>query len=352
MVFQTLHQNREGNLDEFFSHENQGSPPSLSDGGIIRQGSKSDLIPCIEKIIETSDDKPAPSVLILDGAPTVQMLKPRLCKTFLEYSDNIFLPYLSSSMENVQRLDVEWDEHLAKSLKATTRAQRGKGARKRVLPSATIPQNWQTFLRSDENKKELFAFLSQQAGKIETDGKQVIVTNGKGVLCYPSTYTSEKLSPCSHEEADTRMMVHVADAVDKGHNSIIIRTVDTDVVVLAVAAVHTLGIKEIWVSFGTGKNHRILPTHRYASALGPVRSKSPPIFHALTGSDTTSFFTRHGKKTAWNTWETYLEVTRTFVELASGPSYITDETLATIERFIVLMYDRTSKLDKVWQQAD
>ena len=56
----------------------------------------------------------------------------------------------------------------------------------------------------------------------------------------------EKLSPCSHEEADTRMMVHVADAVDKGHNSIMIRTVDTDVVVLAVAAVHTLGIKELW----------------------------------------------------------------------------------------------------------
>ena len=178
----------------------------------------------------------------------------------------------------------------------------------------------------DENKKELFAFLSQQAGKIETDGKQVIVTNSKDVLCYPSTYTTEKLSPCSHEEADTRMIVHVADAVDKGRNSTMIRTVDTDVAVLAVAAVHTLGIKELWVSFGTGKNHKILPTHCYASALDPVRSRSLPIFHALIGSDTTSFFARYGKKTAWNTWETYPEVTRAFVELASGPSSITDET--------------------------
>jgi len=148
------------------------------------------------------------------------------------------------------------------------------------------------------------------------------------------------------------MMVQVADAVDKGHSSIIIRSVDTDVVVLAVAAVHTLGIKELWVSFGTGKNYKILPTHRYASALGPVRSRSLPIFHALTGSGTTSFFARHGKKTAWNTWETYPEVTRAFVELASGPCSITDETLATIERFLMLMYDRTSTLDKVWQQAD
>jgi len=83
-----------------------------------------------------------------------------------------------------------------------------------------------------------------------------------------------------------------------------------------------------------------------------LRSRSLPIFHALTGSDTTSFFARHGRKTAWNTWETYPEVTRAFVELASSPSSIIDETLATIERFIVLMYDRTSTLDKVWQQAD
>ena len=68
-------------------------------------------------------------------------------------------------------------------------------------------------MHSEENKKELFAFLCQEAGKIETTGKQVRLTSGKDVLCYPSSYTSEKLSPCSHEEADTRIIVHVADAV-------------------------------------------------------------------------------------------------------------------------------------------
>ena len=76
-----------------------------------------------------------------------------------------------------------------------------------------MTQNGQTFLHSEENKKELFAFLCQEAGKIETTGKQVIVTNGKDVLYYPYSYTSDKLSPCSHEEADTRIIVNVADAV-------------------------------------------------------------------------------------------------------------------------------------------
>jgi hypothetical protein len=36
-------QNREGNLDEFFRHENQPVPPSLSSEGHIRLGTKSDI---------------------------------------------------------------------------------------------------------------------------------------------------------------------------------------------------------------------------------------------------------------------------------------------------------------------
>ena len=123
------------------------------------------MIPCLETMIETSDDKPAPSVIILDGAAIVQMLKPGPRKTFLEYSENIFLPYLSSSLKSVQRLDVVWDEYLPKSLKAITRAKRGKGTRKRVLPSASIQQNWQTFLHSEEKKKELFRFCTRKLVK-------------------------------------------------------------------------------------------------------------------------------------------------------------------------------------------
>lgn len=36
-------QARQGNLDEFFKHENQAAPPSLSDMGQLRQGTKADL---------------------------------------------------------------------------------------------------------------------------------------------------------------------------------------------------------------------------------------------------------------------------------------------------------------------
>ena len=202
-------------------------------------------------------------------------------------------------------------------------------------------------LRSDDNKKELFTFLSEQVMTIVIEGKQIVATHGTKVLCSPPLTVGSNLSPCLHEEADTRMMVHVADAVGNGHKSIMIRTADTDVVVLAVAAVAALSLDELWMSYGTGKSHKVLPAHVFAKALGSSKSRCLPFFHVLTGCDTTSFFAGHGKKTACTTWENFPDVTRAFLELARAPSAISSGSLSLIERYLILMYDKTSPLSKV-----
>ena len=43
------------------------------------------------------------------------------------------------------------------------------------------------------------------------------------------------------------------------------------------------------------------------------------VFHALTGCDTVSAFKGKGKKSAWQAWQAYEEVTDTFVYLANHP---------------------------------
>ena len=58
--------------------------------------------------------------------------------------------------------DIVWDVYQTDSLKGTTRQKRGKCVRRRVVPSAAIPKNWKDFLRVDDNKTELFSFLSHQ----------------------------------------------------------------------------------------------------------------------------------------------------------------------------------------------
>ena len=98
-----------------------------------------------------------------------------------------------------------------------------------VSDAVSIPQNWLEFLRNDSNKTELFEFLARNIANIKTK-KQLITTFKDSVLSTNVTDTSS-IAPCDHEEADTRLLIHVADAVNGGHESIMVRTVDTDVVV-------------------------------------------------------------------------------------------------------------------------
>ena len=50
--------------------------------------------------------------------------------------------------------------------------------------------------------------------------------------------------------------LHVADAVQKGYKEVTIRTVDTDVVVLAVAMFRKIKPEEMSIALGSGTNLR------------------------------------------------------------------------------------------------
>ena len=72
-----------------------------------------------------------------------------------------------------------------------------------------------------------------------------------------------------------------------------------------------------------------------------------PIFHALTGCDTVSAFCGRSKKTAWNTWKLFPEVTSAFEEFLLAQADSSDSAMAVLERFVVLLYDRTSGIQNV-----
>ena len=88
-------------------------------------------------------------------------------------------------------------------------------------------------------------------------------------------------------------MVHVADAIMLmmlGFQRILVRTVDTDVVVLEVAVLPQLGRAELWIAFGTGKNFCYIPAHEICASLGPQKKVALPVFYAFTGCNTVSQF--------------------------------------------------------------
>ena len=71
-----------------------------------------------------------------------------------------------------------------------------------------------------------------------------------------------------HEEVDTSMMLQAAHATHASHSNIIIHTVDTDVVVLAVALAHILEENdEVWMFFGVGNAYQFLAAHEMEQGL-------------------------------------------------------------------------------------
>lgn len=50
------------------------------------------------------------------------------------------------------------------------------------------------------------------------------------------------MQPCDHEEADSRMCIHAKDALQKGARRILIRIVDTDVVVIFTSVFQDLAM--------------------------------------------------------------------------------------------------------------
>ena len=80
------------------------------------------------------------TVVILDMAAVIHIIKPQRARIFGEYTQMQLLPYKQSQMtENTPRVDAIWNTHQAASLKSQTRAKRGETSSRRTRVSAKIP---------------------------------------------------------------------------------------------------------------------------------------------------------------------------------------------------------------------
>jgi len=108
---------------------------------------------------------------------------------------------------------------------------------------------------------------------------------------------------CDHEEADTRLLIHLKDALLNDCTNCLVCTVDTDVQVILLGKFHYLMTLcqdiSVWVAFDAGKNFTYYHIHAVYNDLGSEKSLALPVFHSLTGCDTTSAFFGKGKKAAW-----------------------------------------------------
>lgn len=105
-------------------------------------------------------------------------------------------------------------------------------------------------------------------------------------MCNDLSSDLSNLKPSSQEEADTRLFLQVYDMRQQGYDKICICTVDTDVVVIALYAFHSLNNAEVWVEFSTGVQKKWVPIHNLAMSHGRDICLALPFWYAFTGCDT------------------------------------------------------------------
>ena len=100
----------------------------------------------------------------------------------------------------------------------------------------------------------------------------------------------------------------------------------------------------MWVAFGQGQSLRWINVHDLFHYVGQEKVKGMLFFHAFTGCDTVSAYRNKGKKNAWQTWDIKLcpKATPVFSKLGVYPPIVEDGDLEILEKFVILMYDRSS----------
>ena len=190
---------------------------------------------------------------IVDGPALVNMNAPaKSATTFNCYSNQLKSKIIQIGV-NTQQIDVIFDIYKEKSLKTQTRDSRGKGMRISFHRNTPIPKDFPTFMRDGRNKTELFHLLADEFSTIQ---HPVIVSTKDDTVKTNTLEFLDRMSPSNHEEADTRIFVHLNDGRQHGYKKFLIITVDTDVIIIALYHFFSFDVEELWIEFGVGKNRR------------------------------------------------------------------------------------------------
>ena len=158
-------------------------------------------------------------------------------------------------------------------------------------------------MKNPKNKEKLYCFLAEKLFQLHNGDTTLVVTKGDGILTNDSVLESDlSISSCSPEEADQKLVRHMLQCVRSGIQKIVVRTVDSDVIMLLFAYRHEGGnfSSNVFVWFGTGTNTTFYNINGIALGLGEETCKALRFFHAFTGCDTVSSFFNHGKCKFWD----------------------------------------------------
>ena len=295
------------------------------------------------------------SYLFIDGQATVMALgKPDAAITFGDYADQ-FVGQVLKTVNSFDRVDVVFDRYQEFSIKTGTRVKRTKKLRpiRRFIEKKDVPlpKQWPDYMASEENKAELSAFLSECVISDSTLDKIIVIAGGFDEPTMVKT-NSETLDTtaleCTHEEADTRIIVH---CIHSSAETVVVSARDTDVLLLLLAHFNKMKCKQLWMKSGTFAKPQYIPVHKIWENIPLEDNVIETIlpFHAITGCDSVSYLSGHTKKTVWEVFEKHHQLLKDL----GRTTRVSDKVARDADAFICQIYkftNTTRLCQELWVQ--
>ena len=178
------------------------------------------------------------------------------------------------------------DSYEEKSLKSATREARSQSSMliAKIDNHTPVPKQMKKFWSSSKNKEMFQNYCKQVFVSLAKENNQEIVISGMKVNSeqLPAIKVSQQGESshitsllCNIEEADQRLIKHIYWSAINGKESFIVRSNDTDVLVLLVHYYDNFksaGVKKIWQMIGASEKRRFVPIHAlHKRLLQPLR---------------------------------------------------------------------------------
>jgi len=297
-------ENRKIDMKEVFSHPLGCIPWTLANPDrTMKKTNKAALSNHLEKKVSVTEQLPEHCATVIDGMSIIQKIRGENL-TFKDLSGVVLERVLSS--HRCERIDVVFDVYSEQSIKELERKKRGEsgGITFQEVRSGHKIINWRRLLQSSDAKYKLTKFimdswkeeinvcsrLNASQNLYATYGDKCIKFSPEGFHDAPELYSNQ-------EEADTRMMIHIAHASENFENIVCLGD-DTDVMILCLY----VNANEDFSSkiFLKRCKSRIIEIPTLVSAIGEEMTKALVGLHAFTGCDTVSAFAGKRKVSPFN----------------------------------------------------
>ena len=329
---------------------------SLFDNIGIRPHKIYEMLKPLESVLKENDYKlnmnlDISTALIIDFMSMIRKVPFRLNNNIKEALESLWSTVMS--IGTVKVIHIVYDSYLEFSIKESERVHRSEN----VIPvdivrlglDSVILVDLSSFWSSSRNKEQLQVASSSRffRGKATVLDLDLTLSGcvADAIGRHPAEHivhvvvkeVPELLSGI--EEADLRIIPHTANAIQAGIKRAVVVSTDTDVVMYTLAHYQNfneLGVKEVWVRFGSKDNRQNIPISKLAHHYGATKSKA--LAKAYFGTGCNPLIKVGSKASAYKSEpENYLQ--------NFGTESKNDADFEAAERFLVRVVDPRSNCD-------